>query len=319
MAMPKSQRRTRRKSEGCVYRRKDGRWEAKLDLGRIGGKRKRVSFIAHSEAEVVEKLAEAQHKRRRNLPVSFERQTVSQYLAKWLDGIRPPMTRPRTFERFAGIVRNHLDPAIGAIRLDRLTPQQVQTLRNSLLKLADGLSPQTVRHLRTVLGIALNQAVKFDAVARNVARLTDPPPLERKPVTPLTPEEAKRLLAAAQGDRLEAVYSVALAIGLRRGEALGLAWSDLDLDGARLRVNASLQRTQGRLQLLAPKTQTSRRTVSLPEFAIKALRRHRARQAEERLAGAKWTDSGLVFTTKNGSIRARNLVRISRRCSSARA
>lgn len=302
-------RRTRGKGEGTISRRKDGRYWARVDVGYVNGKRKRKPYYGRSRAEVAEKLAEAQHKRNRGLPISFERQTVAEYLSTWLDSIRPPMTRPRTFERFEGIVRLHLIPTLGKHRLERLAAQHVQELLSA--KLAAGLSPQSVRHIRTALGIALNRAVRFDLVERNVAALTDPPPIEREPVKPLLPDEAKRLLAAAQGDRLEAVYSVALAVALRRGEALGLAWGDVDLEAATLRVNRSLQRAEGKLQLLPPKTPGSRRTIPLPSIAIKALRKHRAQQAEERLAaGTAWIDAGLVFTTRKGTpLEPRNLVR----------
>jgi integrase len=302
-------RRTRGKSEGTIYCRSDGRWEARVDLGYVNGKRKRKCIYAHSRLAVAALLTEAQHKVQRNLPVSFEPQSVATYLNKWLDSIRPPMTRPRTFERFDGIVRCHLVPAFGSVRLDKLTPQRVQELLTA--KLDDGLSPQSVRHLRTVLGIALNRAVKFDLVGRNVVRLTDPPPIERQPVSPLKPEEAKKLLKAAEGDRLEAVYTVALALGLRRGEALGLAWEDVDLDAGTLRVNRSLQRVEHKLQLLPPKTAGSRRSIMLPEITVRALRKHRARQAEERLAaGTGWIDTGLVFTTGKGTpLEPRNVVR----------
>jgi integrase len=261
--------------------------------------------------EAAKELTKLLHKRDLGLPISGDRQTVEQYLIGWLASIHPPIVRPRTFERFEGIVRLHLTPALGHHQLEKLQPAHVQHLLNQ--KLAAGLSLQSVKHIRTTLSIALNRAVKWDVLARNVASLTELPKIEREPVTPLTPDDARRLLECAAADRLEAVYSVALAIGLRRGEALGLAWDDIDLDARipTVRVNRSLQRAEGRLQLLPPKTQGSRRSIQLPDIAAKALRKHRARQLEERLAaGPEWHDTGLVFTTRKGTpLEPRNQVR----------
>jgi integrase len=119
---------------------------------------------------------------------------------------------------------------------------------------------------------------------------------------PLTPEQARLFLGSVRGDRLEALYTVGLALGLRQGEILGLRWSDVDLDGGELRVAQALQRVNGRLQFVEPKSITSRRTVRLPNTVIRALRSHRVRQLEERLlAPDRWEKSDLVFTTSFGS------------------
>jgi integrase len=301
-------------NEGTIIKRPSRAkpWVGVIDCGWHNGKRKRrMTPYCETRDEAAKELTKLLHKRDLGLPISGDRQTVEQYLIGWLASIHPPIVRPRTFERFEGIVRLHLTPALGHHQLEKLQPAHVQHLLNQ--KLAADLSLQSVKHIRTTLSIALNRAVKWDLLARNVASLTELPKIEREPVTPLTPSDARRLLECAAADRLEAVYSVALAIGLRRGEALGLAWDDIDLDARvpTVRVNRSLQRAEGRLQLLPPKTQGSRRSIQLPDVAIKALRRHRARQLEERLAaGPEWHDTGLVFTTRKGSpLEPRNQVR----------
>jgi integrase len=140
-------------------------------------------------------------------------------------------------------------------------------------------------------------------VARNVATLADAPRIERPAVRVLSAAEGNRLPDAAQGERFEAVYSVGLALGLRRGELLGLRWEDADLDAGRLRVARSLQRIGGKLQLTETQTPKSRRTLPLPQDAVRALRAHRVRQLEERLAaGPDWRDGGfdLIFTNRTG-------------------
>lgn len=178
-------------------------------------------------------------------------------------------------------------------------------------KLEAGLSPRTVQYLRAVLRRALCQALKWDLVARNVATLVDPPRSVRYEVSPLTPTQA--FLAAVKGDRLEALYSVALALGLRQGEALGLRWSDVDLDAGTLKVRVALQRIGGKVELVEPKTKRSRRTVHMPPTIVTALKEHRIRQLQERLmCGQRWDYSwNVIFASTIGTpLDARNVVRL---------
>jgi integrase len=196
-------------------------------------------------------------------------------------------------------VDKHLTPALGRVPLGKFGPADVQRYLNG--KLESGQSARSVQYHRAGLRTALNQALKWGLVARNVAALVDPPRVRRPEVKALDFEQALALLEAVRGDRLEALYTVALAIGLRQGEALGLHWRDVDLDDGTLTVRTTLQRIGGRLQLVEPKTDRSRRTVHLLAFAMGALRTHKVRQLEERLQdGAYWQDSGLVFTTQAG-------------------
>ncbi|MGD0076617.1 MAG: hypothetical protein ABSD31_20150 [Candidatus Binataceae bacterium] len=177
--------------EGAIYQRKDGRWEAKLDLAWQDGRRHRPSVYGRTRAEVADELTKLLRKRQQGLPVRGQRQTVAQYLADWLELI---LVRPRTHEKFEGVVRLHAIPDLGPYQLEKLQPAQVQALLNNKLK--SGLSLQSVKHIRTVLSIALNRAMVDHDLGRNVARLTKLPDLERKPAKPLGPDEAKRLLAA---------------------------------------------------------------------------------------------------------------------------
>ena len=193
--------------------------------------------------------------------------------------------------------------------LAMLAPQQVQKWMND--KRAAGLSPRTVCYLPAVLRKALGQTLKWGEVARNVATLIDPPRMEEKDVEPFTPDECRKILKAVRGERLEALYTVALALRLRQGEALGLHRADVDLDAATLRVRVQLPKIDGEFRFTEPKSKTSLRAISLPAFAVTALREHRVRQLEERLrAGDARTDSGLVFTSSIGTpLFARNVSR----------
>ena len=146
-------------------------------------------------------------------------------------------------------------------------------------------------------------------VARNVATLVTPPRRRRREMTALDPGQARALLEARAGDRLEALYALALTTGMRMGELLALRWREVDLDGGTLRVNATLHRTRDGFVFAEPKTARSRRQVALTNAAVGALRRHRVAQAEERLRlGAVWEDNDLVFANEVGRpIEATNL------------
>jgi integrase len=185
------------------------------------------------------------------------------------------------------------------VQLDKLTPLHVQQLLNG--KIASGMSPKSVRYIRGTLRTALNQAVHWGLISRNAASLVASPRVPHYEIQPLTPVEARLFLAAIKGDRLEALYSVALTMGLRQGEALGLEWKDVDLELGYLRVHKQLQRNDGKFQLVEPKTARSRRTLALPASIVQSLRDHRLRQADERrVIGSKSHGWDLVFTTQRG-------------------
>ncbi len=287
--------------EGAIYRREsDGLWCTAVHLGYVDGKRRRKVVYGKTRREVAEKLKVVLRDQQQGLPVAVERQTLDQFLTRWLADDVKPTKAPKTYSSYAETVRVHLSPALGRIHLTKLSPQDVQMLLSS--KTASGLSPTTVRYIRTVLRIALGRAEKWGMVARNAAALVDPPRAVRTEVRPMTVEEARKFLAVIEGDRLEAVYRVAISLGLRMGEVLGLSWDDVDLSAGELRVRQALQRVDGRLILKEPKTERSRRTLVLPAALVASLRVHRARQAQERLKlGSQWVDSGLAFTTPLGT------------------
>lgn len=152
---------------------------------------------------------------------------------------------------------------------------------------------------------ALNQALRWGHVPRNVATLVDVPAARRKVIAPLTQAQARALLKAVKGHRLEALYRLTLSLGLRRGEAPGLRWQNVDLERKTLRVVMALQRFKGKLGLDAPKTRTSTRQLPLPDVLVAALRAHRAVQEVERVeSGDEWQEHGLVFPSRMGTASA---------------
>jgi integrase len=199
------------------------------------------------------------------------------------------------------IVGLHLAPELGRTPLVKLTPEAVQRYMNR--KQEAGLSARTVQYHHAVLRRALNQAERWGLVPRNVARLASPPRVQRPEVRPLTAEQARTFLAATKGDRLAPLYALALGLGLRQGELLGVTWDDVDLEVGTLAVRRTLQRYGGAYHLDEPKTERSRRTIPLPAGLTGVLRAHRARQLEERLrAGPEWEGDAwrLVFATERG-------------------
>ncbi len=282
-------------NEGSIRHRPDGLWEARLSLP--NGERK--SVYGKTRRDVQDKLRAAQRDIDAGLDVDSGRQSIRVFLDRWLVDVVKPTTAPKTFSSYAEIVRVHIVPTLGTMQLAKLTPQHVTALLQA--KSDAGLSPRTVAYVRAVLRIALNRALKWGMVQRNAAALTDAPRGERQEIRPLTPDQARHFLAAVDGERDEALYRVALALGLRLGEALGLSWEDVDFDAGSLRIRRALQRIDGKLTLKAPKTEKSRRTLTMPSSLVAALRRHKVRQLEERLvSGNRWTDSGLVFTNTIG-------------------
>ncbi len=318
---------TRRRgaNEGSIFKLPDGRWRAMVDLGYRNGKRWRKAIEAATRQRVQEKLAELLRDHQLGFNVAPERQTVGQFLIRWLEIVKSNIA-PSTYVSYEGIVRSHLTPALGRISLAKLRADHVQRFKQEKLeaviqkgpgvkKAVEGqtqpeprrLSTRTVQYCLAVLRMALSEACKLGMVPRNVAMLVDFPALQQKEIQPFTRQEAQEFLEAIKGHRLEAFYSVAMAIGLREGEGLGVQWQDIDLALGTLAVRRSIRRVKlpyeekGRLLVREPKRR-SRRTINLPQIAISALYAHRARQAQEREeAGDRWQETGYVFTTTIGT------------------
>ena len=290
----------RGQGEGSIYKRKDGRWVGVVNLGYQNGKLNRKYYYGETRKDVSDKLTAALSDLQKNLMPVPERQTVEQFLEQWLSDCVKPAVRPRTFDSYSQLVRLYLSPALGKIKLAKLTPQHVQALMKKLL--AKELSPRTVQYTRSVLRRALEQALRWGYVARNVASLVDSPRIQRPDITPMSVEDAKKFLQAMKGDKLEALFSVALAMGLRQGEALGLRWQDIDFDSHIIRVRVNLQRINKKFELVELKTKSSRRDLPMIDRIASALRTHKTRQLQDKLlAGSSWQETGLVFTTRTGA------------------
>jgi len=281
--------------EGSIYRRSDGQWVAAVSMP---GRRRTVLYGATRE-DVRRKLNVALGAAEAGNLSDARGTTVGGFLDVWLAEVAKPSVRHWTFKGYEVHVRRHLKPSLGRLPLDRLEPAHVQRLLNE--KLESGLSPKSVRYLRGTLRTALNHAVRWGYISRNPAAVVDGPRVEPYEAQPFTVEEARIFLDAVKGDRLQALYSVALTVGLRQGEALGLRWQDIDLELGTLTVTKQLQRIDGVFQLVEPKTKRSRRTLALPGIAVRELRDHHGRHRSERdHGGPGWNSRDLVFTTRAG-------------------
>ncbi|MDQ3183235.1 MAG: site-specific integrase [Actinomycetota bacterium] len=264
------------------------------------GKRRYVS--AKSKEDTRRKLRAARADNERGLLFDVENLKVGEYLDSWLSDSVRDTVRQRTFERYESIVRVHIKPSLGRVKLGALTPNHVRRLYRQ--KLDSGLSPRTVNYIHITLHKALKDAVSDALIPRNAASVRAPRP-EKPEIHPLSPDQARKLIATAQetGDRFEALYVLALHCGLREGELLGLKWDHIDLNGpsATLQVRRTLSQTCTGPIFEKPKNGKGR-SVKCSHKATEALRSHRTRQNEERLAaGPLWQDNNLIFPTLTGT------------------
>lgn len=304
----------RAKGGGSVFQRKDGRWSGSVDLGGAIGVKRRKFVYGDTKKQVEERVRQLVNHVADGSPPQSRSPQLAAFLVQWLKAVRPTL-RPSTYESYEYVARLHLVPTIGRITLEKLSVDHVASLIAN--KQDEGRhSATTVRYVLLILRNALSKAVRWGLVGRNVANLVDPPRISHKDVRVLSPEETKKLLDAARGEPIEGLVFLAVSTGVRLGEALGLQWSDIDLDRRQLRINKALQRVSGQgLVLIETKTHRSRRTLVLPVKTAEALRAHRVHQAQlRRAAGSAWAAKDFVFTSSNGQpLDQRNVLRMFRR------
>jgi integrase len=292
--------RKRGNGEGSIHRRKNGGWCAQYVVHTSEGSKRRTLY-GKTRQDVANRLAKALSSREDGLVFDAGKETVSEYLERWLEECVKGTVRASTFDRYKYAIGPHIKPALGRMKLKSLTPAHVRGFYRE--KLDAGLAPATVHKMHAVLHKALDQAVADGLIPRNAADALKLPRIDREEIAPLTADEANRLIEAARGDRLEALYVLAIHTGLRQGELLALNWEDLDLEAGTLQVRRTLTRRGGKHFLSEPKTKKSRRTVRLTAGAIAALQDHLKRQMEEmdRL-GSLYKPGGLVFANEIGGI-----------------
>jgi integrase len=236
----------------------------------------------------------------RGVPLTPSKLTVGVYLREWLDQIVSRRVRPNTLAAYTFNVERYLVPGLGDRKLGRLTAREVRLFLDSLER--SGHGARTIRYVHATLRAALEEATREELIEKNVAKLVRPPTTPRQERHPLSVDGIRTFLSATREDRLHALFIVIALLGLRRSEALGLHWRDVDLGAGTLTVQRGLHRVAGGLQLMDTKTARSRRTIPLPDPVRQALSAHRAVQEQERLElGPLWPGSPFVFTTPIGT------------------
>jgi len=254
--------RRRANGEGTIVRRNDGRYHAAYYVLTPDGHRVRRFVYAKTWDECHNKLVEMKAKTSHGVPLAVKSSTVEQYLRHWLSDVATARLRASTVAGYEQIIRVHLIPGLGRKQLAKLSPQDVRQFLAD--KRAAGLSVRMVQYMHAVLRNALQNAVREEQLFRNVAKLVQVESPDYDVGQGLTLDQAQRLLTTVKETRWHSLYVLALILGLRRGELLGLRWSDVDLDAKTLSVRQNLVRAGGKLQVQAPKTRRSRRTLPPP-------------------------------------------------------
>jgi integrase len=235
--------------------------------------------------------------------------SVREYLTKeWLPAVKATI-RPSTYNSYVQHVECHIAPHVGSVKLQKLSGSQVNALYAKLAESGKrdgkkGLSPMTIHHVHSCLHKACKDAVRWGHISRNPLDAADPPRKKgdaTREMQTWSAEQLKTFLGAVADERLSPLWHTIAMTGMRRGEALGLRWSDVDLENARLSVRRALVPTSREVVISEPKTAKGRRVIALDPVTVDVLKAQAARQLEEQMrAGVAWLETGLVFTVENG-------------------
>lgn len=287
--------RRRANGEGNLVQRSDGRWQGSITIGYDGrGRQKRRYAYGRTQREAREKLDELRRQFALGVHGS-EGLKVNDFLKQWRDE-KAKSIKPRTVEIYETLSK-HLERHIGSLKLDKVRASDVS---NCIAQIADEVGTPTANKARTMLFGAFRLAVKWRMLAWNPVEAVDRLREEPRPMVIWTSQEAAMFIAHTAGDRLFPAIFLMMATGLRRGEVLGLEWTDLDR--ARVHVQRSVGIVKGELTVSTPKTLQGARIVTLADDALQVLVQHRRRQdAERSIAQEAWQPSDRVFTTEIGS------------------
>lgn len=301
MSEPRRKSKRRGNGEGSIFQRADGRWVAKLAIGYDrAGKRLRKTIYGHTKKDVQDELTKLQHRKSTGALTATSKVTVSQYLDRWLNDVVRLTVRPSTHRRYAELIATHVTPCIGGVRLHRLTSGDLQGIYSTMEQ--GGSSPRTRQFVHDVIRNALTNAVGWGLVQVNVCDQLTRPKVPKVKMKVLDARQAAILLNVAKSDRLSAMYTLAVTVGMRQGELFGLQWEDVDLEAGRLSVRHTLTDNG---TLAQPKTPKSRRLIELPALAVDALWTHKAAMLAEGNARSPY----VFCDTNGGPLRTQNVLR----------
>lgn len=323
--MSGDEKRTRNANgESTIYEGKDGYWHGRVTVGvRDDGRPDRRHVMRKSRGDVVSKVRELERERDAGTTrrAGRKRWTVADWLTHWVEDIAAPSVRPNTLSSYRVAVNRHLIPGVGAHRLVKLEPEHLERLYQRMIRA--GSRPATAHQAHRTVRTALGEAVRRGHLNRNPAALAKPPRVVEDEVEPYSVEEVQAILRAAAERRNSVRWAIALALGLRQGEALGLKWSDVDLQRKALIVRRARQRPRWahgcdggcghamaghcpqrialRTETAETKSRAGRRLIGLPDEVVRLLELHQVRQDAERdAAGSLWNEGGWLFANLIG-------------------
>jgi integrase len=284
----------RGQGEGSIFKRKNGLWVAQITI-----QGKHVSKSSKSKSECREWLKKTRSQVDNGLTLSGAQTSLAIFLREWLT-LSASSVRPKTIDQYGQIVRQHIVPDLGMIKMKDLHARQIQALYSK--KMESGTSARTVLLIHAVLRRALNYALRSGMIGTNPVLAVIRPKSKRKEMKTLSDSQVRTLLSFAEGDRFEVLFWLAVTTGLRQGELLGLKWSDVDWTGRRIGIQRQVQRLRGGLVFSEPKTAAGRRVIALGVLTIEKLRRHQNLQTEERQAAKHyWKENDMIFPSSTGT------------------
>ena len=301
--------------KGHIRRRGKASWEIKFDLGTdpaTGKRMTRYHSVKGTKKQAQEEATKIIASELKGEYVEASKETVTQFAERWLRDWADGNVSNKTYTRYEQLLRKHVSARIGSMPIQKIRATHLQALYAGLQRDGmgnKGLNARTVLHVHRVIHRMLRHAAQWGTVNQNAALLVDAPSVKGREIELLTPLQVQTALQTMRGRTLYPIVNLALATGMRRGELLALRWQDVDLDGAKLRVERSLEQTKrGGLVFKAPKTRHGRRTITLPSSAVTELRTHRKGSQERRLALGlgKAPEEALVFGNWDGTPRSPN-------------
>lgn len=290
---------------GNIRQRPDGTWEARITVGVNPGTGKpdRRSIYGKTQQEVRKKMTELQREVDSGTYRTPEKTTVRQWMDEWMKTFCRPKVKPLTYSTYEVAIKTHINPALGALRLQELKGLHVQRLYNGMID--KGLSAKTVKNVSAILHKSLSTAQKQGLLQANPCDAAELPKLKHTEIKPLTDSEIPLFLKAIEGDTMGNAFALCLFAGLREGECLGLSWKQVDFNRKQITISQQLQRekVKGGKYYIADSTKSGKpRVIEPPEIAFQYLRAEKNRQARNRLAaGPMWDNPwDLVFTNELG-------------------
>lgn len=288
---------------GSVFQRKDGRWEARFKVEETG---KYKSLYAATEKEAYKFLEEAKLQQKQGTLATGPQQSLKDFLEYWLEDVEKPTVGVSTYIGNRIAIRKYLIPGLGHVRLQKLTAHQLQVFYARHLR--EGMSASRVARLNTVLHKALDHAKRLRFVGVNVSEDVELPRVRKRAYQVLDVEQARLLLQVASERGLDTLLALAVVTAMRKGEILGLRWSDIDMVKQEIRISRTVNYYTGYGFVETDgKTKSSVRVIKLPSFLFGMLKKHHALQLEDKLmVGDAWVDRDLVFPRKDGDFMRRN-------------